>query len=161
MPTHRNPSIVKDARTILNTQAEALSDEVLPNIVPVLIIAPYANIVRNNGATSSGTITIFTTPSDRDFYLTGYNITMAKDATSDLNVFELSATVGGSARSFTALALVSLTAQTFSVAQELAPPVKIDRNTGINLLGAFTVGACSRQGCIYGFTRDVAVPYEA
>jgi len=51
-------------------------DHVNEEIQPVVEIQPYIDILRSVTSTS----TVFTTPSDRDFYLTNINLTTNSDA---------------------------------------------------------------------------------
>lgn len=72
MSKHYNPSITKRQADIFNTKhANHMSSKVNDNITPTIEIAPTLHIVKNLSGDSG---TLYTTPSDKDFYLTNLTV---------------------------------------------------------------------------------------
>ena len=156
MVRHQNPSITERALRILNTKAfDQLSSEVTGPIATIAI-QPTCKTVRSGVTGSSGTLTLFTTPSDKDFYLCSFTISLAKDSTCDTasGVISLSATIDGVSQRLASLAVLTLTAQSINQVVSLQYPLKVDRNTAISINGTFTVGAMQRVGTLLGYTEE-------
>ena len=123
-----------------------ISSEIADNIAPVVIIEPYQNIVRSVNSLA----TIFTTPSDKDFYLTSAILSVAKDAAATGTSVTITAIIDGVTQTIVAVAGITLTANAQTVNEQCY--VKIDRNTAIAISGAnWTV----YRGIIKGFTVEV------
>jgi len=149
MTRHYNPSITERANRILATKSgDFLSDEVISNIQPVIAIAPVAGIIKSG---ASGTI--FTTPADKDFYLTGLSASFSKAAGDTGTSLTLTGFVDGVSVPLIRLAGVTLTVERDSVVADFTYPIKIDRNTAIasGASGTFTASAF----CIRGYTEEV------
>lgn len=156
MTKHYNVSIAEDALRILNSkQGDFLGDEVI-GPVAVLPIERYANITKS--ATGTGaSVSIFTTPSDKDFYLCSAELTMAKDATQDTasGSISLGVIVDGVAVSVLRINIITLQAHQDSVVVAFPKPIKLDRNSSIAASrGASTAGTCSIGACITGYTVE-------
>ena len=125
-------------------------------IMPVLSVKPdkICNIARENDSTTTGAVTVFLTPSNKDFYLCNAQISLSSDATADNIQGVLSVTIDGAERH-----LILLTKQTTTVIHlnqgiSFNFPLKIDRNTNIRVQTAFTVGSCRYGGTIVGYTVE-------
>lgn len=61
----------------LQSAVDKLPTDLVPTIQPVMevIPKPFVNIVVHHAQTAEATGTVFTTPSDREFFLTGYILT--------------------------------------------------------------------------------------
>lgn len=154
---HYNPSIVERAQRIFNTKGDNLPDEV-SGPVAVIPIQPVSRIIKAAAASNTSIITPYTTPTDKDFYLTGVTLSFVKDAANDLATGSLlvQTTVNGETVSVTGIAVLTLTAQQQTVRCEFNPPIKVDRNAAIQLPTAtFTAGAMRRVLCINGYTEEV------
>lgn len=142
----------------LNTASDTIPKFVAAVIQPVFEVKRrIANIVRTSNATTTATVTIFTTPSDRDFYLTGISFNIIKDATCDLATgrINISVTVEGTGQTALSLGTITLTAQNISEAVTLNPPLKLDRNTAVAISSAsFTVGVLNRTASIVGYNEE-------
>jgi len=153
---HYNPSISEDAARILNSkQGQFLGDDV-QGPVAVIPIRRYANIVRRVGSTTTGSATVYTTPADKDFYLTGIQVSFIKNATCDVasGPLRYTATVEGVSQGIISLALLTLTAQDQNAFVSFETPIKVDRNTAITTSNTFTAGAFVRECCITGYTVE-------
>ena len=158
MVKHYNPSIVQDALRILNTKTNNLSDEV-GDLVPTIPITPICRVVKTNSSTASGSsITVYTTPSDKDFYLTGLVFTYQKDATCDCadgTHAAIQTTIEGLAIQLIRSTLITLSADSRTFVNHFTTPVKIDRGVTIIItVNTFTVGKFVRSATIYGYTQE-------
>lgn len=159
MPVHYNPSIAQDSRRIFNLKAgDNFSPEILPNIQPVMQISRVANIVREVGSAATGTFTIFTTPADKDFYLTGAMLSFTKDAASDLTTMAMNVVIAGATRSIVVIPTTTLVAGTMQHNAPITTPILVDRGTTIGVTGTFTVGTATRFGLVQGFTVETISP---
>lgn len=115
----------------------------------------YCDVARHRNSTVSETgFTIMTTSANRDFYLTGMNIALVKDATCDVadGSGKIAVVIGGASVDLCALPTLTLTAQNVATSQTFNPPIKIDRNSNINAnKGTFTAGKYILSTAIYGF----------
>jgi hypothetical protein len=133
------------------------------SIHPVLVVNPLPNnfcdIVANNSATSTGATTIYTTPTDKDFYLTEFSVSVIKDATCDsaTGSYQFNVVINKTTKTIFYFSVITLTAQTGHISISLPVPVKLDRGSTVTLSGTFTVGACVRSGSIVGFTYDPTI----
>lgn len=157
MPHNYNVNLFNRAIELFNIKDGIFFRPDLPFVLtPVVPVTPIAKVATEAAATTTGTVGLFTTPSDKDFYLTNATLSYAKDATCDIatgNIL-LSATVNGVAVGIIRLAVITLTAQQDTVSVNFNPPLKLSRSTGINLTGSFTVGTLSRGATIQGYTDN-------
>ena len=154
---HYNPTITENAFRIFNLKGEPL-DEVMPYIQPTKELGNVVNIVRGASITASNTsTTLYTTPSDKDFYLTGFNISVAKDAACDVatSSHTLRVVMFGANQSLALIPVITLTAERAETSADFPVPIKIDRNTIISFLsGAHTAGLFNRGVTIRGYTVE-------
>ena len=147
MVKHYNTSISEDAARILNSkQGQFLGDDV-QGPVAVINIRPRANIVKSVGTST----TIYTTPTDKDFYLCSAYMSVIKDAAATGSAATLTATVDGVSVSIMACASITLTAHQFSEYLVLDTPIKVDRGTAIAV--SASNWSASRSG-ITGYTVE-------
>jgi len=155
MTKHYNPSIVERANRILASKAgDYLSDEVIPNIQPVIPITAVARICQGTAGTAA-TNTIYTTPADKDFYLTGAVLAYIKDVTSTATLFRYRVFVNELQKEIITLPAITLTPGCESVAIELNPPLKLDRNTTVVCTTDSTVANVKVSGNVIGYTEEV------
>lgn len=104
----------------------------------VIPLTPVVNVIKNATAAS----TLYTTPTNKDFYLTSASISMAKAVGDTGTVASITVFVDspGSAQNLISLAGITLTAERDSIAVNYNPPIKIDRGTVIafNTSGTFS-----------------------
>jgi len=155
MVRHFNASIIEWALNIFNTKvADNISDQVNPVIQPTMEIKPFANIVRGVANANTGGTTIFSTPTDKDFFLTYVQISGSSLADADNTSFNAFANIDGVNEELVQVQKQTLTAHTFTQAVHFDPPIRIDRGTGITVNTAFTVGAARKSGCLNGYTVE-------
>lgn len=156
MVKHYNNSISEDAARILNSkQGQFLGDDV-QGPVAVIHIERYANIVRDVNSTSTGSITAYITPADKDFYLTSLCLSYSKNVTCDVATgrVPINVLVEGASRAVCAIACLTLTAESNVIFVEFKRPIKVDRNTSITCGATFTAGAMSRSIQLTGYTVE-------
>lgn len=156
MVKHYNPSLVERFQRIFNFKSTDRFKDDISGPVAVIPVEPVSKIVRSGNTSSSGALTIFTTPSDKDFYLVGGNISLVKDVTCDAatGTFQITCTIDGVAQAIMVIGILTLTAQSEIVNLSLPYPIKVDRGTAITGSITFTAGACRRTGCIIGYTEE-------
>lgn len=155
MVRNRNPTIAENARRLFNTkQGDQLGDQIADIILPIVPIENYANVVRSASLVNGTSVTIFTTPSDKDFYLDSAQLSVVKDATSDSLLSTISVTVQGVARQILILRGLTLTAQSAQSAISFPKPILIDRGTAITATNNTATANISASGCITGHTVE-------
>jgi hypothetical protein len=150
-------SVLLKIQDILGLQAGTEQVPVMANnsIQPVMNINPaFSTINKTASATATGNATIYTTPADKDFYLTGLFLGTTKDVSCDLVNPRITITVGGAAIAIMNIPQQTLTAGSDQIYVTFPYPLKIDRNTAIVLVGAFTVGTCTKYGSVNGFILE-------
>ncbi len=141
---------------------EGLDNEVFDKIVPAVNILPTISFARNGTSnTSASTTNVLTTPTDKDFYLTGASLSYEKDSTCDTapgQFIRLAVTIQGVSRSILLLPHISVTASNGSVTLNVGNSlgIKLDRNTNINLiLPTFSLGTYTGSMSIFGYTEEI------
>jgi hypothetical protein len=157
---NRNSTLSEELRDVLKSQqnVDGVIRTVNPIIQPVIDVNPkharLTNIVRNGIRTTTGAGSPFTTPADRDFYLTGINYSYVGNATSDGTVGRVIVFVEGVARDIINLGHLTLTAFSQNGYLSFNNPIKLDKNSNISITLSFTVGAESMNINLFGFTVD-------
>ena len=111
----------------------------------------FSNILKYNQTTATASNTLYTTPRDKDFYLTHAVLSFVKSALSDMASVSINAVVSGATIRIITKELSSLAVENDTVIITFSYPIKIDRNTGITLAGSFAAGTCTKTGMIGGF----------
>lgn len=140
----------------LNPITDAIPRQVIATIQPTYEAQKTrCNVLRTGGiVTSSGNTTIYTTPSDKDFYLTSLFYSYTKDAAHNGTSSSVIATTEGTARYLATKFHVTGVVENDFIVIEFPTPVKIDRGTTIYMSGTFGAGTMSRIGTISGFTEE-------
>lgn len=139
-----------------------IPNQLAEKVVPVMEVNPKllrrCNIIAGNTSTvTSGTVAVYTTPSDKDFYLVSYALAVAKDAACDISSGSVSMTATEAdmgAIQLLGIPVITLTLQQDNISVQLPFPIKLKRNTAISIAGTFTAGICSRIGRIVGYTVE-------
>ena len=160
MATIRNFSIFRNIQRIFGFKSsDRISSQVGNIVVPVVLIKDVVNVSRGVTITATGTATVFSVPSDRDFYLTSVGVGQIKDATHDgaTGGIQINGFVAGVVRPLISLPTLITTAQDNNAVKHFDPPILIDRGTNIVTGGtgtAFTVGTQSTTASISGYTSE-------
>jgi len=150
---HFNNTINKSMSDTFNLKGES-TDEILDNIVPVVIVEPKVDIVIGSTLDNGTSLTLYTTPTDKDFYLTTAQMNVIKDVTSTSNRSRLLVTINGVSQQLLTLASLTLTPQNITVAQNYRIPIKLDRNTGVIITNSTNVANISTSASISGYTVE-------
>lgn len=152
---HNNISLSEDSQRIFKTKTGAhMESEVLGVITPVVPISPNPKIIKQNTATNSASETIYTTPSDKDFYLVACSLAVIKDASATSTASWLQVYIEGIATAILKIPSITLTAQTGYMVLPLPYPIKIDKNTAITINNGTAVANVLATGIIIGFTVE-------
>ena len=155
MAKHYNSSITERGLRILNSkQGDFLPDEV-SGPVATIELKPVCRISRSAVATNAANVTIYTTPTDKDFYLTAAQLSVIKDATATSAGSYIQATIDGVAQILIIITGLTLTAQSDAVSQSWPFALKIDRGTPIIVTGTTTTANVKSYGTIQGYTEEV------
>lgn len=144
----------------IQTAFDKVPSELAEKVVPVMEVNPKllkpVDIVRDVVRTSTGTDTLYTTPTDQDFYLTNIVFSVTGDAANDGTYNRIQAYVGGVQRNMVSIRKTTLTAIQEVVTITFPKPVKIDKGTSITQQAAFSAGTGAMHGTIYGFLDEVS-----
>lgn len=164
MVTVRNSDTVQEMRRA--TFAQLASDQLPLNVSSqaVMTIESNPKLLRTQNfatygdATNNGT-TVFTTPTDKDFFLCSIQFQRHKDAASDDTTDAVTAVVSGSTTRLSELTAVALTAVDQAISTQFIPPLLIDRGQQINIIKTSTTAGNNRASCcISGFFVDNVKP---
>ena len=139
----------------------ALTRDNLPNqlaekVVPVIDVHPdhnrIANVVVSDILANGTSATLYTTPTDRDFYLTSATLSTIKDATSTstASAIEITPQVGLATKILSIVGL-TLTAQNFSIATSFNCPILLKRGSSINITNSTNVANITSRAAITGY----------
>lgn len=151
---HYNTSFAEEGTKIFNLHDSFFTD--VDGFIANVPVLPRINIARGSTGAVSGALTaVYTTPTDRDFYLTGVTMSFAKDAVCDVAsaVMTLSIRIDGAPAQIAQLPMLTLTAQSGVVSVSFPIPIRVDRGFAINTnTQTFTVGLLQRACTITGYT---------
>jgi len=150
---NRNPTIAQDMNRLFDFKGES-TDFVSDIIMPVVEIKRICNILKFNSAVNATTATIYTTPSDKDFYLVAAQLSVIKDATSTSGGTSIFVIIEGVSVRLLSIATLTLTAQYSNIANNFPVPIKIDRNTIITVVNSTNNANISGYGSIQGYTVE-------
>jgi hypothetical protein len=130
-------------------------DELAEKIVPVLNVNPSkpVNIFKSSNkiTTTGGSAAGYATPLTSDFYLHGFAISLAKNATCDLAEIYLDFTPMNQPSSFWYLETITGSGENNNVIVNFPQPILMKRGTNVNIVaGAFTAGAMNARLMVWG-----------
>jgi hypothetical protein len=144
--------------TKINPSAATIPNKLSDVVVPVIDVSPAHNrvceIVRAASAVNATSTTIYTTPTDKDFYLTAASISTIKDVTATSLASFIETNIGGAARQILYIIGLTLTVQSGQTSISFPVPIKIDRGVNIIIAHTTNVANVSSRGLIYGYTVD-------
>lgn len=142
--------------TGIQTAIDELPSQLNTTISPVININPsFTLLVRSNASTTTAATTAYTTPSDKDFYLTYLYMSNVKDAACDNTAVYLNVDVpdGGTQR-IASFENIPSVATSKEIAINFTYPIKLRRNSIMSLVGTFTAGTMTKRILIGGFLLD-------
>jgi hypothetical protein len=156
-PETRNNEILKITGQVTNlnpyeAKMPTKLNDTVQAVFPVGFQGKFCDIVRDSITTNATTSTAYTTPTDRDFYLTAAALNVIKDVTSTSTASRLLVNISGSLRTILEITGITLTVQQEVTSISFPFPIKLDRGTTITVTNSTNVANCSSKGIIYGFT---------
>jgi hypothetical protein len=157
-----NSDLTKELREAakIMTSVDATPTEIAEKVVPVMEVNPKilrrSNIVLNTRMVNNTAATIYTVPTDRDFYLVSAMLSFIKDATStatEVNL-RLKDELGISQR-IMEFECLTLTAQADSMCITFPFPVKVPSGAPITINCTTNNANISVSGCIIGYTDSL------
>lgn len=152
-----NPLLSKRAADIFNVKNfDFFSKEVGDKLIPVVPIIECSNIVRAGLCINATSQAIYTTPTDKDFYLTAATLSLIKDATSPSTYSILSCYVNGASYNIFSLPCLASTAQTLSISNSFPFPIKVDRGTAITIFNQSATANHTSAANITGYISETS-----
>jgi len=128
-------------------------------VIPIVDVTPrkykIANFVKRTTLTNASNATIYTTPADKDFYLTSAQLSIIKDVTATSIFTIITAVIGGATREILMLPGFTLTVQNQTTSIAYTIPIKLDRNTNIAISHSTNVANITGTACITGYEDEV------
>lgn len=128
-------------------------------VIPIVDVTPRkfknTDIVRRNVCQNATSTTLYTTPSNADFYLTGVSLNVIKDATSQSVSSRVNIIINGATQTILSIEGLSLTAQIESNTISVIRPVKVDRGTNITLTNTNATANITAGATICGYVDNV------
>lgn len=146
--------------TKINPSVNKIPSTLSPVIAPVIDVNPnhnrISNIVKANRLLNATSLTLYTTPTDKDFFVTGIQMSIAKDATATATVMRINATnfEDGSLISLARIDGFTLTAQTLTTQQSYPTPIKLSRGSTITINSDTGVANVVVTAVLTGYTVD-------
>lgn len=157
MPNNYNTNLFRRAIELFNIKDGIFFRHELPyTLTPVVPITPVCNIAKWLNPVVSGTGTLYTTPSDKDFYICSAALAVIKDATCDVSIgsIAISITTGGLSQNILMIPVLTTTAQSGEINITFPFPIKCDRNSAVTLTGTYAAGLMSRSASIAGYVDN-------
>jgi len=159
MPAIQNADAINAIREAARLSiSEGFPTVLNPTVQAIIDMTPRKNriatIVRAGSNNNSDT-TLYTTPTDKDFYLTFASLHWAKDVTATSVFVTLKVTVGGVEQNLLMLGHFTVTAMNLTVTEgRFDPPIKLDRGTPITVDQNTTTANTKAGGSIVGYTVE-------
>jgi hypothetical protein len=132
---------------------EGTLSTVATSVTPVYVSNPlYAKIIASGTRTATGAGTVYTTPTDKLFFLTHLSLSSTQNATADQILVVIKSTVGGKVIELLSIDCETLTARSTQTSISFPFPILLDKGVTITLTQAFTVGSGTARCCLSGFT---------
>lgn len=128
-----------------------LADKVVPTMETNPKLLRRCNISKTTDAVNATSGTIYTTPSDKDFFLVSCCLGVIKDATSTSTGSNITVVIDGVSSPIARIPGITLTAQSKVVSCTFPAPIKIDRGTNITVTASTNVANIRATGVITGY----------
>ncbi len=156
MANNQRTTVSNTISSELKLQMLDVPKKVADNIQPVILAdAKICNIVRSGFANNAISTSIYTTPADKDFYLVSCNLAVIKDSTSTSTSTQLRCVIDGLATAnVLIIPSITLTPQNAFETINFNIPLKLDRNSSINIVNTTNVANIVSSGTIIGYTVE-------
>lgn len=139
----------------LQSSKEQPPSTLAPTVQAIVDIVPrITTVVRRASSATTGGATLYTTPTDKDFYITFVDMAYSKDAANDTTEVYIDCVINGSTTRIMSLNVVAATAQADGKIVSLPYPVLVDRNSVVRIVSNFTAGTLNRQGTVGGYILE-------
>lgn len=142
----------------LQTGFDQIPTEASKSVVYTMEVNPKmmrrCTVVKSGAAVNATSSTMYTTPSDKDFYLIAMALSVIKDVTATSTVSAINATIDGQATNILQIAGITLTVQENNISLALPIPLKVDRGTVISATNSTNVGNVAARANIFGYTVE-------
>lgn len=136
--------------------SEGFPQNLLPNVQAVIDMTPrkhhVCDIVKTASGSGSANNTIYTTPTDCDFYITAITLGVIKDASATSVDSYVTCVIGGVTSRMISIPGITLTAQSETMSISFPFPIKVDRGTSVVLTNSTNVAVIKSTACIIGYT---------
>jgi len=147
--------VLNTFRDVAAVQEQIVPSELRNDVQPSLDLNPqFTDVLKTVEISGTTTGTAYTTPTDKDFYLTYYHLSMTKDAVSDNTGVLMNATIQGKSSRIAQISTQTTTAGSFQTTMAFAYPLKIDRGTLITCSGSTTGGTLIKNLIVAGFIME-------
>jgi len=150
--------IVQGAR--LQQNRDIIPNQLAEKVVPVMEVNPtllkYCNIVSHASSVVTGNMIIYTTPTDKDFYLCGLDAAYNKNVTCDVasGLLTITITPKDGVAVYLNFPIFTLTAEKDGKTINFSRPILMKRGISFTFTGTFTAGNLYRGGTVWGYTID-------
>lgn len=138
----------------LNPAFDVIPTTVRPDIQPVVEVKKKWCNVAKTASNTQTSATVYTVPSDKDFYLVTATLAVIKDATATSTASALTVTIEGTASTILRIPGITLTAQSEAITASFPIPIKVDRGTNITISNTTNVANILEFGTIIGYTLE-------
>lgn len=153
MVRYFNPNITKDFKRRFATKGD-IPDEAYDGIMPTIEVTTAEDVYASALNTNQGSALIYTTPTDRDFYLTFASVSTHKDVASTSTRSYIYAQINGATASILCgCGMIAATATKAEQSTHSERGIKIDRGTSIYVGHDTASAVCISFGVIRGFTQ--------
>lgn len=142
----------------IQTSFDKIPTQLADKVVPVMEVNPkllHTNDIVRGGTsnTSSSTASVYTTPTDKDFYLTSIAYYIIKNAACDNTANTVVVSVEGSGdQILLSVPSITLTAMDYGTSVTYTQPIKLTRGTTVRMSSSFGAGVLIRGLNITGYT---------
>jgi hypothetical protein len=153
-----NDNTTRECSKVLGHQVENAPQLDTSKIMLVAEVNPKmlrrSNIVKNSGFTNNTSVNVYTTPTDRFFYLTSAVLSYIKDVTSTSTSVRLNATINGVVTQLIPLPTLTLTAGQDSLSVSYSNAIRIDPGTTITATSTTNVANITVNTTITGYLDE-------
>jgi hypothetical protein len=151
---NRNTSLNLDLNRIFDLKGEN-TNLVADILQPVIEVKRICNILKTTLATNATSSTIYTTPSDKDFYIVCMHLSVIKDITSTSTKTSIYGTIkNGVAQDILVIPSLTLNIQNECKVVNFNNPILMERGTNISLTNSTNVANINASAQIYGYTTE-------
>ena len=162
MVSNRNSALSEEVRDVFKLQqnVDGTISNIAGQIIPVVDVNPKHSrkitITKSVSSNATGSTTVYTTPTNQDFYLMGFSAGFIKDAACDNTSVILTSVVKGETVYLFRRDSITATADQAYNTVMFSYPMKIDRGTNIVLAGNKTAGVLAKDAIIWGYVDEAS-----